>query len=275
MRKKFTDISQHLNKWANFSFAEQYLPPLVCPTCLKGELLFDAEKFHFTETQESKNSHSHPQFDHEWIRYNFIGALACNNSTCQEIVTMIGSGRIVDGSYFDEESESYQHESQREFSPLYFNPPLQLFPIPATCPKPVRDEVEKSFALFFADKSASANRVRSTVELILDEKKVKHIKVVTEKSGIKKRKTLTLHPRIKEFGIRQPDIAEHLLAIKWIGNPASHAEKIYERDLLEAYELLEYSLVKLYDDRERRVKEITKQINKRKKPRSYGSRPAF
>jgi hypothetical protein len=54
------------------------------------------------------------------------------------------------------------------------------------------------------------------------------------------------------------------MAIKWIGNKGSHLGGIEKNDLLDAYELLEYSLNKLYNDPSKRLDKIAKRIIKRK-----------
>jgi len=69
----------------------------------------------------------------------------------------------------------------------------------------------------------------------------------------------------------KPDIADFLLAIKWIGNTGSHTGKLERIDVLEAYELLELSLNKLYDDTEIKLSKISKEIIKRKGTRKRKS----
>ena len=63
------------------------------------------------------------------------------------------------------------------------------------------------------------------------------------------------------------EVAEHLLAIKWIGNSGSHVGELSQKDLLDGFELVEYALEKLYSKNEERLNQMTKEINKRKGPR--------
>jgi len=276
MRKKiYAEVGRDLTRWVSLSFSHDKLPKLSCPTCHKGELLFNKDRFHYSETRDSEKSHSDKAFEINWVEYNFVALFQCSDNSCKEIVSVIGTGGINEYRYYDEQANVDVAGREDEFYPLYFNPPLNLFDIPSESPSEIKDEITKSFALFFADKSASANRIRSTVELILNDKKVKNVKVETGLGGKKTRRNLSLHKRILEFGKKESEIAEHLLAIKWIGNPASHAEKINKMDLLDAFEILKYCLGKLYDDSEGRVRRITMEINKRRKPRSARSKPTF
>jgi len=81
-----------------------------------------------------------------------------------------------------------------------------------------------------------------------------------------KRNSLNLHSRLELFKKNQPQIADHLLAIKWIGNSGSHIGKIEKVDILDAFELLEYSLNKLYDNSEKRINNLAREINRVKGP---------
>ncbi len=80
----------------------------------------------------------------------------------------------------------------------------------------------------------------------------------------RKRKKYTLHDRIEEFKKKNKEVADYLLAIKWIGNTGSHPGELEKEDILEAYQLLEHSLLSLYDNKEERLRKISKEINSRK-----------
>jgi hypothetical protein len=80
--------------------------------------------------------------------------------------------------------------------------------------------------------------------------------------------TTTLHKKIEAFRQIKPEVGDHLLAIKWIGNSGSHAAILTKKDLLDAYELMEFSLQQLYRDRERRLNRLSQEINLQKGPRS-------
>ncbi len=94
--------------------------------------------------------------------------------------------------------------------PLYFHPALEVFSIPVSCPKEVAEQIRMAFSHYFYAMKASANAIRTALELLMDAQKVKKTKM--EKSG--KRKPQTLHARIEDFGKLSPDLNPYLVAIK-------------------------------------------------------------
>lgn len=107
------------------------------------------------------------------------------------------------------------------------------------------------------------------IEKIMDDKKIKSIRIKANPAGKKKRTSLSLHARIDgEFRRKEPAIADQLLAIKWIRNAGSHAEKKIKRgDVLDAYEFLEHAIEELYDERSKKIKKKAKEINMAKGPK--------
>ncbi|WP_373331448.1 DUF4145 domain-containing protein [Salmonirosea aquatica] len=97
------------------------------------------------------------------------------------------------------------------------------------------------------------------MEILLTQEKVKRSVIKN-----KKRRRLNLHDRIVEYQKKNSQIAEYLLAIKWIGNTGSHVGTLSQTDILDAYELLDFSLRKLYDNNEQTLNKMIKEINKRK-----------
>ena len=78
-----------------------------------------------------------------------------------------------------------------------------------------------------------------------------------------RRISISLHDRIKLFP--NVEVKDILLAIKWIGNSGSHSKsKLETIDIIETYKLYEFSLQKLFNNEEKVIKSIAKQINERK-----------
>lgn len=48
-------------------------------------------------------------------------------------------------------------------------------------------------------------------------------------------------------------LADKLMAIKWVGNAGSHADVVAENDLLDAYDILCFVLDELYVKRSKRI----------------------
>lgn len=243
--------------WEKMTFEQD--KPIVwpCPTCHSTALQLDPENLKTLETKETHDYKKDEDFEWSFTQFRFVGFLQCR--ACNESVSMQGSCHLEErweyNYYEDHPIKTYVEI----YEPVYFIPAMKLITIPGTCPDNIKSSVVQSFYLFFSDLDACVNRIRTTIELILNSKKVR-------KTSPKSRKTkLTLHNRIIEFGKNNPDIANYLLAMKWIGNSGSHESEVLTRtDILEVYELLEKALQLLYTDTEKRLQKISKEIIARK-----------
>jgi hypothetical protein len=123
--------------------------------------------------------------------------------------------------------------------------------------------VRKAFYLLWCDQDASANRIRSSLELLMTHFRIpQRIKI---KGKFRRR---SLHSRLELFKAKQPEIGGHLLALKWIGNDGSHVGGLTTEDVFDGFEILNYALDELFLKRAESVKKLTKQINKTKRARS-------
>ena len=155
-------------------------------------------------------------------------------------------------------------EYKQSFSPLFFHPNLMMMDIPGRTPEEVREALEASFALFFADPNAAGNALRISIEHLLKKLKVKKY---TTANG--KRKSIPLHNRIAHhIPPKYENIKAPLEAIKWIGNHGSHSGNTISSDsVLEAYDLMELVIEDLYSNKRERLKKLAKSVNQRKGPR--------
>lgn len=255
-----------IRDWSEIKFSEDTEIEWPCPNCGRGALKINKDKFHSAETAESKKARDDEFWEDGWHNWVFNGALECYS--CRETVTMVGSGYIEHVIYMDQITHEVEELSYKVFVPNFFHPTLHLFQISDNCPKFVKEEIINSFRLFWFDLPSCANKIRTSLELLLNEEKVNKTK--KNKNGTIKK--LTLNERIVEFRKKNLKLADFLLAIKWIGNEGSHVGKLERNDLLDAYELLDFSLIKLYDDKETTLEKIQKEINKRKGTRKIISR---
>lgn len=246
-----------INKWSNGTFSINNPLNWNCPNCDTGILIIDAGQFHFEETKLSKDTHAEIFWAPDFTIYLFHGTLRCNN--CNDIVTIAGKGTIDHIQNYDAQSNEYFEEHKDIFTPLHFYPPLKLISIPKNCPKNITNEINISFGLYWYDLSSCANKIRVSLEMLMDKFKIRK----TYNQG-KKRKKLNLHKRIEKFKETKPDIAEYLLAIKWIGNTGSHISNLEKTDLLKTYQLLEHSLNRLFDSTDKKLQKITREIIKKK-----------
>ncbi len=77
-----------------------------------------------------------------------------------------------------------------------------------------------------------------------------------------------MHERIKHYSNKNKEIANHLLALKIIGNEGRHIGNLNVNDILDAYEILEQLIEFTYIKNHKRISAIAEEIVLSKKPRS-------
>jgi hypothetical protein len=236
---------------------KKYAPRWPCPSCSNGTLQLIPDSLRWLETAESQLRHSDEDFNFTDICYTFSASLECGR--CRQKISCCGGGG-EEPYTFQSEDGDWEQEYEPVFYPRFFYPSLQLFRPPQRCPRPVREQLYESFAVFFCDLSAAANHVRQCVEKILTH------------AGIDIRdandRFITLNDRIKIYEGRDSGNAERINALKWIGNFGSHPEdQLNKGDLFDAYDILEILLEDLYVGHNRNVRDIVAQINAAKGPR--------
>jgi hypothetical protein len=110
------------------------------------------------------------------------------------------------------------------------------------------------------DQSASGNLLRSAIEAMLTERKVARFNISNSK-----RRRLTLHERIAQLPQSLQRHKDELLAIKWIGNVASHDE-LDVHGLRISFQIVEPVLENLYGTKKHELLQAVKRINRRKRP---------
>jgi len=219
-----------------------------CPTCNAGTLdIPKKEGILKNETASSLEMNSYG--GHYYSDYVFSMHLKCNN--CEETVAV--SGFRSEENYPSNEEIGLQYS----ITPIAFYPAPKIIELPISCPKSVKKILNESFGLYWMDISSCANKIRISIEVLLNELKV------PDSNGSNK---WTLHRRLKEFEKTNSDTSEFLLAIKWIGNAGSHFSGLKNDDVLDAYELLEFALERLFNDREKKLIQLSQEINKNKNP---------
>jgi len=250
--------------WKNIDFTEERFPVINCPTCNRGNLTVYNNTFKREESRDSKASANWGNNEYYNIDYRFSLLLICNNPKCKEIVSCLGKGFIEEVNEYNENTNEFDHSLVETYSPIFFYPSLNIIPISDDYPKQLIIELKNSFSHYFSDLPSCANKIRICIEILMNELKVKK-----QVQKVNKRRKLSLHERILEFEKTNPKIAENLLAIKWIGNSASHSMMdLTQDDVLDAYEIMEFSLNILFSKKERYIGKMTKEINKRRAPRS-------
>ncbi|WNG16815.1 DUF4145 domain-containing protein [Cystobacter fuscus] len=230
-----------------------------CPRCEEGTLVPVKKSFTAEDTAESRKNSAHEAWEPDWNKGRFAGRLVCTRTECAESVVVCGDTSVVQDGFDPEEGPTYT----TELHPVFFHPALPLFRVPPTCTEKVRAELNRAWALYWLDSASCANRVRTCVELVLTHLKVPRFR----RTQTNRRIMLRLHDRIELFKQRDAELAQALMAVKWIGNIGSHeggAGGMGRDDVLNGLELLEYVLVEVFEQRSKRLARMGKQIVKRK-----------
>jgi Domain of unknown function (DUF4145) len=240
------------------SSAVPKFPPWLCAGCQSGTLALDKDTFKVVETGVSKGCRAHEAWDADWIDERFAGLLVCQNEACGEIVAI--GGRTYHSEDLDWEPQ--EQNWYREFEPVFMYPPPPVFPIPAKCPKAVSAQLKRAFSLFWSDLGSCANRLRAAAEALLTDRRIP-CRRVNDKG---KRERILLHLRIEKFKQTDAHSADYLLAIKWLGNAGSHAnrDELSREELLDGLELLDRVVELVYVQRDKSLKKIARSINSRR-----------
>jgi len=224
------DSGAGLLKYANHKYRKPIcsgiLPDWKCPYCKIGTLHLDDDDFRHEETNESKKDRENPNWESDWIKYTFVAFLQCTN--CNDQTAVIGEGK----SSFSTDLQTGEPLVDEEFMPKYFCPTLPLFELPPGTPVTVKTHIDESLALAWSDFSAAGNKLRISIERLIDE--------------ISPNSTGTLHDKIENLKAPWNEIKELLLAIKWLGNEGSHEAKLEEYDVAFAYEAIKVVLNEIY-----------------------------
>ncbi len=225
-----------------------------CPYCAKSKLApqrkADRKLVMINGlSSEHRKYHETSSDGDETEVHTFALALECTNPECRMVTIVVGR---LDA--YPDYSADLRREYDTTATPRFFYPPVHIVPVPSYIPKDIRGELQRSYALYFADPASAANPLRSAVECFMDV-----TGTVKECDG----QRLSLHKRLKEFKKVNADIAELLVAVKWLGNDGSHyGHGLTHDDLLKAYEVFLHAMGKWFDNLESRVKGHASSISK-------------
>jgi hypothetical protein len=247
--------------WKNRYFNHDNPINYPCPSCKIGVLSLDGILTKITPRGKEMENYSYDQ----GIEHVFCGILQCKNADCLELISI--SGQCLKDIVYGKELPDGQLVEGRfsTYYPKYFYPNLKIFDLPENIPANVSKQINLSFSNYFDDLSSCANRIRNAIELILDD--LKAAKWKRAKSG-KIHIFKVLHRRIEHYGSKNKNIANHLLALKIIGNEGSHIGGLKSDDILDAYEILEQLIEFAYIKKTKRIAELAKEIVVLNKPRT-------
>jgi len=245
------------------SFTVDNVPSWPCPRCGIGPLGLVKDSLKLLESADSLQSHDHDAWEPEWVGGRFLCFLRCSNPKCHEVVACAGSY----GSQLAFDDHVERERIIKLLRPLSFVKPPPVFRLPEECPEDIAKEVNAGFALLWSDPWSAANRIRAAIELLLDLKGIPRSRRLS--NG--RLQFLSLHKRIGKYADKckaGDDTADHMMAVKWIGNAGAHAAAMTADDVLDGFALLELVLNRFFDPTPGNLKRLSRTINKKRGPLS-------
>lgn len=247
----------------SFSYKEPQ-PPWPCPICHIGIIKGNKNTLKIEQSQATLKARRSFNYIgvNEAAEFRFAGFMVCENSRCRENIAVAGRGVLYATGTNIPVDIQYKGDRYSVYIPLHFEPALNVFIIPESCPLEIVCQIKKSFSHYFSDSNACANSIRTALELIMNEQGISNIN--------SKGKLVSLAHRIEKFNSKNPDLKPLIEAVKWIGNAGSHTEDVDKSDLLDGYELLNFVIEELYERGNLFLKMGQKadRINSTKKPLS-------
>ena len=242
--------------WKNQSF--QNINRYPCPHCNTGTLIgVNKPIIEITNSGKEYEKYNFP----DGISHLFSGVLKCSNDNCKDVVAVIGEYLKDIENYDLDDINEYIENNFNLFKPKFFYPNLKLFPIIKEIPSNIKDLINEAFALYFSDYSACANKIRTTIEAILDDLNIDRTYTNSKNEKVS---ILSLHKRIEIYEKENPDLAKLLMAMKIIGNEGSHSTTTSIDNLLDAFEILEHFIENVYSKNSERIKELADKIVEKK-----------
>jgi hypothetical protein len=224
--------------WTN-SYAD-----LPCPNCEIGLLQYNKDAALLNETRESLENNEYHKNGIVYPEKTFLGTDHLKCSSC---------GEIVAKTFIQREDVRNVDENGPIIEIISYYPAPPIITIPRSCSETVRGILNQSFTLFWIDLNSCGNKIRVAVEALIEEQNI----------GVGSGSSL--HAKIILFKAAHPNVANYLLAIKWIGNEGSHVTALNQEAILDAYQLMEYALEHLYPDKRKSIDELSNRINQAKK----------
>lgn len=248
--------------WFNFSVSNP--PDWECPTCKAGVLNFCEHDFIKNETSNSIRLGKIDVHDPEWIEYGFSAKLTCSNSRCNEVVMVLGDGR-VDWLPGEDEIGRPVQEYREFFRPRYFQPNLQPISIPNNCSEYVGNALQEAFKAMFINFELACNQLRVAVEYVVDELVDVDGKAILRNDA--NGEFISLGRRIDKIRDDFGYFKSFISAIRYVGNAGSHEIGVLKfQDFADALGLVERILKDLYlDDELQTLKGLAIKINKKPK----------
>jgi hypothetical protein len=209
------------------------------------------------ETAHSREGRDHDDWDPTWLSHRFMMFLRCENKQCREVVVACGFTEM--GEVIDEENGL---GFQDLLVPISITPAPPIISVPKGTPSTVEGELNMAFQLFWCDLGASATKIRTSVERLMD-----HFKVAKFKRTGGRLRPIDLYNRIEAFIAKNGKVVhkDHLHALRVVGNLGTHANAATRSDVLEAFQVYEHALDELIGKKSAAITKLAQKLKKKKK----------
>ncbi|MGJ7916367.1 DUF4145 domain-containing protein [Massilia sp. LXY-6] len=225
-------------------------PHYPCPRCGGGHYRLVKDSLKAQRTADVRAVEDEEWFDAEHDETRFVAILECDNARCKEAAVVAGKGWV------EEWHDEYERHYTSIFLPYYILPSPRMISIPTKCPREVITELDHAFVASWHDFAAAGNHIRSATERVLDS-----LKVPKQILNVKrKRVPILLHNRIQKLEKTHPEVHDYLMAIKWLGNAASHSSALTRDDVFDALDIFETVLDKVYSTHTAKIRRLVNAV---------------
>ncbi len=233
------------------------LPAWPCPRCHQGTLEpVQRPKWPTLETAASSTARGErpDEWEPDWIEERSVGFLKC--SRCLDPVAL-----VADVSQVATNDDGPGDPYGPAHTPRFLFPAPSIIDVPLEASGAVQEALTRAFSLYWYDPSSAGNSIRTAIEVMLDQLEIPRGSNIKGKHRVR----LSLHERLQRYAAREPNLTETLMAVKWLGNAATHAALTHE-DVLDAFELVDHVFDEVYRLRSKTLKKRAKEINRKKGP---------
>lgn len=209
------------------SFPDDEIPAFPCPGCDRGNLLYVKDSLHMETSEVVSLAHQRGDIELFEAPSVFSLFLRCSVGQCGCIVNVHGSAMLSKRSHWRDDDEQYFYT----LTPHGMLPAPPLATVPPETPLEVSKEIGVACQLFWVDLGSCANRLRISVERVLD--------VMGAPPG-------KLYNRINDFKENDPDNANTFDALRHVGNLGSHEGVVERTAILDAFEVYQHALAEIF-----------------------------
>ncbi|MBS0878415.1 MULTISPECIES: DUF4145 domain-containing protein [unclassified Tatumella] len=224
----------------------------ACPSCEHGRLSYQWGEIKYKESSSSLINHAKSD-GWQLEEYEGIFSIPLKCNMCEHPVFCTGKSYyvITDVVYDDLGCPDLKYEM--EIRPQFFTPPLEYIKIPKLCPELVKNTLIESFYIAPISCSSAANRIRVSIEILLDSFNIPKAKNLHSRIELAKKSNSVFAP-----------LEKAMIAIKWIGNEGSHSSiPLEDNHIKSAYRIVSHLLDELYEP-ESSLKALVSNINTNK-----------